>query len=56
MTVIPLSLYFNDRGLAKVQLGLAKGKNALDRRDDIKKREWEREQARVMRDKGERRR
>ena len=52
MTVIPLSLYFNDRGLAKVQLGLAKGKNALDRRDDIKKREWQREQARVMRDKG----
>ena len=52
MTVVPLSLYFNDRGLAKVQLGLAKGKNAIDRRDDIKKREWEREQARVMRAKG----
>jgi len=52
MTVVPLSLYFNDRGLAKVQLGLAKGKNQLDRRDDIKKREWEREQARVMRAKG----
>jgi SsrA-binding protein len=52
MTVVPLSLYFNDRGLAKVQIGLAKGKNALDRRDDIKKREWEREQARVMRAKG----
>ncbi|MGE4064868.1 MAG: SsrA-binding protein SmpB [Rhodospirillaceae bacterium] len=52
MTVVPLSLYFNDRGLAKVQLGLAKGKNTIDRRDDIKKREWEREQARVMRAKG----
>jgi len=52
MTVVPLNLYFNDRGLAKVQIGLAKGKNALDRRDDIKKREWEREQARVMRAKG----
>ncbi len=52
MTVVPLSLYFNDRGLAKVQLGLAKGKNHLDRRDDIKKREWEREQSRIMRAKG----
>ena len=52
MTVVPLSLYFNDRGKAKVQLGLAKGKNAIDRRDDIKKREWQREQARVMRAKG----
>jgi SsrA-binding protein len=52
MTVVPLSLYFNDRGLAKIQLGLAKGKTHLDRRDDIKKREWEREQARVMRAKG----
>lgn len=52
MTIVPLSLYFNDRGLAKVQLGLAKGKTNLDRRDDIKKREWQREQARVMRAKG----
>ncbi|MCA0199942.1 MAG: SsrA-binding protein SmpB [Proteobacteria bacterium] len=52
MTVVPLGLYFNDRGLAKVQLGLAKGKNHLDRRDDIKKREWEREQSRIMRAKG----
>ncbi len=52
MTVVPLSLYFNDRGNAKVQLGLAKGKTHVDRRDDIKKREWQREQARVMRAKG----
>ncbi len=52
MTVVPLSLYFNDRGKAKVQLGLAKGKTGVDRRDDIKKREWQREQARVMRAKG----
>jgi SsrA-binding protein len=52
MTVVPLSLYFNDRGKAKVQLGLAKGKTHVDRRDDIKKREWQREQARVMRAKG----
>ena len=52
MTVVPLSVYFNDRGKAKIQLGLAKGKTHLDRRDDIKKREWQREQARVMRAKG----
>jgi SsrA-binding protein len=52
MTVVPLSLYFNDRGKAKVQLGLAKGKTSIDRRDDIKKREWQREQSRLMRAKG----
>jgi len=52
MTVVPLSLYFNDKGKAKVQLGLAKGKTHMDRRDDIKKREWQREQSRVMRAKG----
>jgi SsrA-binding protein len=52
MTVVPLNLFFNDRGLAKVTLGLAKGKTGLDRRDDIKKREWEREQARVLRARG----
>jgi SsrA-binding protein len=52
MTLIPLSLYFNDRGRAKLQLGLAKGKTGVDRREDIKKREWQREQARVMRAKG----
>ena len=52
MTVIPLSLFFNDRGIAKVQLGLAKGKTHGDRREDIQKRDWQREQARLMRAKG----
>lgn len=52
MTLVPLSLFFNARGIAKVSLGLAKGKTHVDRRDDIKKREWQREQARVMRAKG----
>lgn len=52
MTIVPLSIYFNDRGLAKVQLGLAKGKNHIDRRQDIQKRDWEREQGRLMRAKG----
>ena len=52
MTLVPLSLYFNDRGVAKVQLGLAKGKTHGDRRADIQKREWQREQSRLMRAKG----
>jgi SsrA-binding protein len=52
MTLVPLSVYFNDRGIAKVQLGLAKGKTHIDRREDIKKREWQREQQRLMRMKG----
>ena len=52
MTLVPLSVFFNARGIAKVSLGLAKGKTHIDRRDDIKKREWQREQARVMRAKG----
>jgi SsrA-binding protein len=52
MTIVPLSVFFNARGLAKVQLGLAKGKTHIDRRDDIKKREWQREQSRLMRQKG----
>lgn len=52
MTLVPLRLYFNERGRAKVELGLAKGKTHIDRRDDIKKREWQREQSRLMRAKG----
>jgi len=52
MTLVPLSIFFNARGLAKVSLGLAKGKTHIDRRDDIKKREWQREQSRIMRAKG----
>jgi SsrA-binding protein len=52
MTIVPLSVFFNNRGIAKVSLGLAKGKTHIDRRDDIKKREWQREQARVMRNRG----
>src|SRR5689334_19865933 len=52
MTLVPLSLFFNNRGIAKVSLGLGKGKTHIDRRDDIKKREWQREQSRVMRARG----
>lgn len=52
MTLVPLSIYFNGRGRAKVELALAKGKNAADKRDTIKERDWKREAARLMRDKG----
>lgn len=52
MTVVPLSIYFNDRGIAKVQLGLAKGKRKVDKREAEKEREWGRSRARLMRDKG----
>lgn len=50
-TLIPLSLYFNRRGLAKVQLGLAHGKKAHDKRHSIKERDWQREKERLLRDK-----
>ena len=49
MTLIPLRLYFNPKGIAKVELGLAKGKHKADKRETIKKRDWEREKGRVMR-------
>jgi SsrA-binding protein len=48
MTIVPLSLYFNDRGLAKVALGLAKGRKKHDKREAIKKRDWDRQKARVV--------
>jgi SsrA-binding protein len=52
MTIIPLSIYFNDRGIAKVQLGLARGKRKADKRQAEKSREWERDRARLLRSKG----
>jgi SsrA-binding protein len=48
ITLVPLSIYFNDRGIAKVQLGLAKGKRKADKREADKERDWKREQARLM--------
>lgn len=47
-TLIPLELYFNSRGIAKVKLGLGVGKNTIDRRQDIKKRDWDREKHRLL--------
>lgn len=52
MTLVPLSIYFNDRGLAKLKIGLAKGKTDIDRRQTIKEREWNRQKSRLLRDKG----
>ena len=52
MTAVPLSIYFNDRGMAKVELGLAKGKKQHDKRASIKERDWNREKARTLRAKG----
>jgi SsrA-binding protein len=49
MTLLPLGIYFNRRGIAKVELGLAKGKHKADKREAIKKRDWEREKARTIR-------
>jgi SsrA-binding protein len=52
MTLVPLSIYFNGRGRAKVELALAKGKKTHDKRDTIKERDWKREQGRLLRDRG----
>jgi len=48
-TIIPLEMYFNRRGLIKLKIALCVGKNVRDKRETIKKREWKREQGRVMR-------
>jgi len=51
-TIIPLRLYFNDRGLAKLQIGLARGKKTIDKRETIKQRDWDRQKSRLMKDYG----
>lgn len=52
MTLVPLSIYFNARGRAKVKLALAEGKKLHDKREDAAKRDWNRQKARLMREKG----
>ena len=52
MTLVPLKLYFNDKGRAKVELALAKGKKLHDKRETEKKRDWAREKGRLLRQKG----
>ena len=51
-TLVPLRLYFNRRGIAKIELGLARGKKNIDKRETQKKRDWQRQKARIMRDRG----
>src|SRR5271167_1891576 len=51
-TLIPTRLYWNEKGLAKLELALAKGKSAPDKRQTVADRDWKREQGRLMRDKG----
>ena len=51
-TVVPLRIYFNDRGRAKVELGLGRGKQLHDKRETEKKRDWAREKSRLLKEKG----
>lgn len=51
ITLVPLKIYFNERGIAKLLLGLAKGKKLHDKRQADKDRDWKRQQARIMREK-----
>lgn len=51
MTLVPLSVYFNGKGRAKVELALAKGRQAHDKRQHLKEQDWKRDKARIMRDK-----
>jgi len=49
VTLVPLSIYFNKRGIAKVDLGIAKGKRKYDKRQTEKKRDWDRQKQRLLR-------
>ncbi|HPE31571.1 MAG TPA: SsrA-binding protein SmpB [Parvularculaceae bacterium] len=51
-TLAPLKLYFNDRGIAKLELGLALGRKSHDKRDAMKERDWARQKQRLLRDRG----
>jgi SsrA-binding protein len=51
VTLVPISIYFNERGIAKLELGLAKGKKKADKRETEKARDWQRDKARIMREK-----
>jgi len=48
LTLIPLKMYFNERGIAKILLGLGKGKKEYEKRETIKKRDWQREQRELL--------
>lgn len=52
MTLVPLSVYFNERGRAKIEVAIAKGRKAHDKREHIKEQDWKREAGRLLRDRG----
>ena len=52
MTIVPLRLYFNERGRAKLEVALGRGKKIHDKRETERKRDWAREKSRLMRDRG----
>ncbi|MEN2494509.1 MAG: SsrA-binding protein [Hyphomicrobiaceae bacterium hypho_1] len=52
MTIVPICLYFNYKGVAKIKLAIAKGKKLHDKRETSKKRDWNREKARILRARG----
>ncbi len=52
VTLVPLAIYFNARGIAKIEIGVATGKRKFEKREAIKERDWRRQKARLMRDKG----
>ncbi len=51
-TLVPLSIYFNERGIAKLEVAVARGKRKADKRESEKRRDWQRQKARLMREKG----
>ncbi len=52
MTLVPLVMYFNHRGKAKIKIGIAKGKKTVDKRENEAKRDWNRQKQRLMKDHG----
>ena len=51
VTLVPISLYFNKKGFAKIDIGIAKGKKKEDKRESIKLRDWNRQKSRIMKEK-----
>jgi SsrA-binding protein len=51
-TIIPIKLYWNDKGIAKLEVALAKGKKAHDKREAVAERDWQRDKARLLRERG----
>jgi len=51
-TIVPTKIYFDKKGLAKIEIALAKGKQTKDKRETIKQRDWNRQKSRILRDRG----